>query len=117
PSSTARRPPAWASASAHRWKCSVGADARNPCFAVDRWYKAYYATKRPDPVRQTCLRASGGLDVLLSRYLIVSSLLLLIGLSAPMSAQDKDKAKDATGDKATDKATEKSAPAAGDKVE
>jgi len=58
------------------------------------------------------------LDVLLSRYLIVSSLLLLVGLSAPMSAQDKDKAKDATGDKAGDKAAEKAAaPAAGDKVE
>src|SRR5262245_43808219 len=72
---------------------------------------------RPDPVRQTCFRASGGLDVLLSRYLIVSCLLLLVGLSAPMSAQDKDKATDATGDKAADKAAEKAAPAAGDKAE
>jgi hypothetical protein len=53
------------------------------------------------------------LDVLLSRYLIVSCLLLLIGLS-PMPAQDKDKAKDADKDKTADKA---SPPAAGDKVE
>jgi hypothetical protein len=36
--------------------------------------------------------------VLFSRYLIVSCLLLLVGLSTPMSAQDKDKAKDATGE-------------------
>jgi hypothetical protein len=55
------------------------------------------------------------LDVL-SRYLFVSCLLILVGLSAPMSAQDKDKAKDATGDKAADKTAEKAAPST-DKVE
>jgi len=67
------------------------------------------------------------LDVLRSRYLIVSALLLLIGLWAPVPAQDKggDKAKDKAAPKADDKAAPKAddkaapapAPAAGDKVE
>jgi hypothetical protein len=53
--------------------------------------------------------------VLRSRLLIAPALLVLVGLSGRITAQDK--AKDKAGDKAAEKAAEKATPPAGDKVE
>ena len=97
-------------------KSDRGQVDRDPCFAADRpVQKATTRQNTADPVPISALEDG---NVPAAAIWLVSRLLILVGLSAPIAGPGQGQSdKDATGDKAADKATERPRRPPGDKVE